>query len=156
MAKSKNCVTVTFNNMTVNRSEYGTIRLPVDIIATISTILNDVLQTQQDIMLKRSIERDPNMRLCGLEPGEYDQVTVRAYLTLVDLCAMGCGQTLEELTRAAFKVYMGLRKSISFGIFRVRHWQPGLVIGHGRTSMSIREADGNFVETKRKSRRLHS
>ncbi|MBT1686191.1 hypothetical protein [Dawidia soli] len=96
--------------MKVNRSEYGTIRLPVDIIATISTILNDVLQTQQDIMLKRSIERDPNMRLCGLEPGEYDLVTVRAYLTLVDLCAMGCGQTLEELTRAAFKVYMELRK----------------------------------------------
>jgi hypothetical protein len=95
--------------MTVKRSEYGTVKLPVDIITTISTILNDVCLTQRDVTLQRSIERDANVRLCGLEPGEFDQVTISAYLTLVETYALESGQTLEELTRAAFKVYMNLR-----------------------------------------------
>jgi hypothetical protein len=103
--------------MTVNRLDYGGIRLPADIEAGLCVVRDDIKLTQRDIGLKRSVERDESMGPCGLKPGEFDSSTVQAYLTLVDEYALRGGDSPEELTQAAFNVYMGLRKEEYF----IRH-----------------------------------
>jgi hypothetical protein len=100
--------------MTVNRLDYGGIRLPADIEAGLCVVRDDIKLTQRDIRLKRSVERDESIGPCGLKPGEFDSSTVQAYLTLVDEYALRGGDSPEELTRAAFNVYMGLRKEEYF------------------------------------------
>lgn len=100
--------------MTVDRSDYGGIRLPSDIEAGLCVVRDDIKLTQRHLRLKRSIERDESMGPCGLKPGQFDSSTVQAYLTLVDEYALTGGDSPEELTRAAFNVYMGLRKEEYF------------------------------------------
>jgi hypothetical protein len=90
--------------------EYGGIILPPDIQESIRLIMDDISMTRQDGRRKRSIESGKAHELCGLEPGEYDHVTVQAYLNLVDEYALKTGDALQELTRAAFRIYMRLRK----------------------------------------------
>ncbi|MCD9015185.1 hypothetical protein [Parachryseolinea silvisoli] len=98
----------------MNKSDFGGIRLPADIEAGLCVVREDIRITQQDTRRKRSIERDESMGPCGLRPGEFDRSTVQAYLTLVDEYALRGGDSPEELTRAAFNVYMGLRKEEYF------------------------------------------
>lgn len=96
--------------MTMIGTEYGGIILPPDIEESIRMIRDDIRMTKEDGQRKRSIESGKTRELCGLGPGEYDHITVQAYLDLVDEYSLRTDNTLHELTRAAFRIYMRLRK----------------------------------------------
>lgn len=95
--------------MYVKNLEFGGFVIPPDIEGALAAVRNDIQTTREDMRFRRGIERDKNIGLCGLKPGEYDLVTIQAYLNKVDEQAIRSGDRPENITRGAFNVYMGLR-----------------------------------------------
>ncbi|MBT1690492.1 hypothetical protein [Dawidia soli] len=95
--------------MYVKNLEYGGFTIPPDIVEALAVIHDDIRITREDMRFRRSVERDKNVGPCGLKPGEYDLVTIQAYLNKVDEQAIRLGDRPEDITRGAFNVYMGLR-----------------------------------------------